>query len=275
MFVFVGAASLLFAEEEAGFLVQFEGQVFVESKGKKVEKVMQNMPLLEGDKIVTKSKSSATVMLEDKSVIEMQANAVLVISQLQKKKGKTKESFFVKSGKAIFSFFKRKGRSTTVETPTALAGIKSTELAVEAEEDVASIAVLDGEIDVVHKGTNKKERLKKDEELEVPRRGKMRRRKILKLLWAKRRMPKFREKVKRHLKRHPELLKRWQGWKAELKRRGIKDWRQLRKEKIKKFIQKEKQKRGKHYKKEHREREKHYKKKQREHRHRRKRQRGR
>lgn len=235
----------LHAEEQVAFVMACEGDVQVLEEGKTAKKPAKQMPLFDGDKVVTKKNGSCVLMMEDKTIVELQANTTLTLTEMTAKKRGIVHTYSMESGRSFFSVTESKGKRTTIKTPTAIAGVRSTELAVEVEEGGTYVAVLQGEAEVESLDTREKIRLGPDEEAQVPRKGKPLRRKLFKLKWAKEHLPKFQGKVAKLVKSHPVLAKKIQAWRSEKKKRGWKHLRQMRKQKLKEKGEKREKRREK------------------------------
>ena len=104
-------------------------------------------PLYEGDELTTKE-GFIEITFDNASVMKLEENTSLTISSLEKKGRSARYLFSLAVGRIIaaVSGFADRDSGFEVRTKMALAAVKGTNFAVEADEDGTFVAVFDGEV---------------------------------------------------------------------------------------------------------------------------------
>jgi len=224
-------------------LTDYDGEVFIQKPDEEewlpVEK---DMPLEEKDRIKTGSFSFAEILIDDGSLVTIEQNSKITISELSAdvETKKIKSNIFLTVGRLIShitAIMHRESRYS-VHTPTLVAGVRGTEFVVETtDSDKTDIGVFEGQVTVG--GIDYDGRLIKGSEVLVPagkqttvqkfkrplppfaHKKKMLLHKERVLLLRKRAVERRRDLPKiidRRLKVHKETLIKWNRKKRELKR---------------------------------------------------------
>jgi len=140
-------------------------------------------PVFKEDALYTLKDARCRLEFKDKSVAMMAPESRLVIGEIvvSALKGEKSAWFELAKGKAIFYVLPLLGYRDSkleVKTPTALVGVRGTKFGVEmtrrslgGAEDVSRIYVVEGLVEVTSLIDGKSQRLRKNEILEVDRRG--------------------------------------------------------------------------------------------------------
>jgi hypothetical protein len=132
-------------------IYDFGGSVRIFKASKTEWKVaFKYMPLEEKDTIKTAAVSFCEIVLDDGSMIKLAENTELVLKQLKYELQKQKYRFGLNRGKVLGSVNKIKtaGASVTFKTPTSVAAVRGTELAVIVSSGVTDIGLFDGKLAV-------------------------------------------------------------------------------------------------------------------------------
>ncbi len=107
-----------------------------------------NMPLYEGDSLRTSAGSSMEITFDDATIVKLGDNTELTLAELQRKGSIASTVFNLMKGKflAIVDKLKNTESKFEVHTKMAIAAVKGTELAVEAEADNTNLGVYTGSV---------------------------------------------------------------------------------------------------------------------------------
>ncbi len=144
--------NLLSSSSKVAIAIKIKGKVsLVSSQDKNKIPLKPGKPLNDKDKIMTDKDSFAAIMyLDDKSVIKMLSNSDLVIIGERSKKGISK-SLDISYGKITANISKQKGKEFRIATPTSVASVKGTELAITSDPSNGdSFTSLEGLIEVTN-----------------------------------------------------------------------------------------------------------------------------
>jgi len=144
--------NLLSSSSKVAIAIKIKGKVsLVSSQDKNKIPLKPGKPLNDKDKIMTDKDSFAAIMyLDDKSVIKMLSNSDLVIIGERSKKGISK-SLDISYGKITANISKQKGKEFRIATPTSVASVKGTELAITSDPSNGdSFTLLEGLIEVTN-----------------------------------------------------------------------------------------------------------------------------
>lgn len=147
--LFFTKSLLCFAEGRVAIVTEVIGKVLIQEKvGSAWEKVDEDTPLSEGDKIQTKKGASAEItFIEDGHILKLEENTCLEIKDFKENKNTT--TLWLSIGKVLSYVEKSLSPSSLViKTPTAVLGVRSTEFAVEATEEGTEIAAYSGNVSV-------------------------------------------------------------------------------------------------------------------------------
>jgi hypothetical protein len=130
-----GAAA---ADEPAGFVKSVSGEAFIERNQAAMPAKVKDI-LTPSDTLVTGSRSSMGIILQDNSVMSIGSNTRLVISEFQFKPAEQKLSFIaqVVKGKVVYLtglIAKLNSAGIKFQTPTAVCGVRGTRFAISVEE---------------------------------------------------------------------------------------------------------------------------------------------
>jgi hypothetical protein len=108
-----------------------------------------NMPLFEGDYLRTTSGSSLEVTFDDATIVKLGDNTELKLTELKRKENAAITIFNLVKGRfmAIVDHLKNADSKFEVHTKMAIAAVKGTELAVEANEDGTNLGVYTGKVE--------------------------------------------------------------------------------------------------------------------------------
>lgn len=147
--LFFSRSLLCFSEERVAIVTESTGNVLIQEKeSSKWEKVDENTPLSEGDKIQTKKGASAEItFIEDGHILKLEENTCLEIKEF---KENTNTTILGLSIGKVLSYVERVLSPSTlvIKTPTAVLGVRSTEFGVEATEEETEIATYSGTVSV-------------------------------------------------------------------------------------------------------------------------------
>ena len=144
--------NLLISSSKVAVAIKINGKVsLVSSRDRSKTLLKPGTPLNDKDKVMTSKDSFAAVMyLDDKSVIKVLSNSDLTIIGERSKKGISK-SLDIGYGKITANIAKQKGNEFRISTPTSVASVKGTELAITSDPSSGdSFTLLDGLIEVTN-----------------------------------------------------------------------------------------------------------------------------
>ena len=144
--------NLSLGSSKVAIAIKIKGKVSLFSSQDKNKTLLKSgTPVNDGDKIMTEKDSFAAIMyLDDKSVIKMLSNSDLLIIGERSKKGISK-SLDISYGKITANISKQKGKEFRIATPTSVASVKGTELAITSDPSSGdSFTLLEGLIEVTN-----------------------------------------------------------------------------------------------------------------------------
>tara|TARA_B100001996_G_scaffold346691_1_gene303787 strand:- start:3051 stop:3719 length:669 start_codon:yes stop_codon:yes gene_type:complete len=144
--------NLLLSSSKVAVAIKIKGKVSLfSSQDKSKTSLKPGTPLNDKDKIMTDKDSFAAIMyLDDKSVVKMLSNSDLIIIGERSKKGISK-SLDISYGKITANIAKQKGNEFRIATPTSVASVKGTELAITSDPSNGdSFTLLEGLIEVTN-----------------------------------------------------------------------------------------------------------------------------
>jgi len=142
----------LSAELFSATLVEYKGQVSLQKQGEDVWlSVDEGMPLEEGDRLLTGIESYAEILIDDGSLLKLDASADITLTELSvRPEEKTiLTSIFLRVGRLLSNIARFKNRRSRfqVYTPTAVVGIRGTEFVIETKElNQTDVGVFGGEV---------------------------------------------------------------------------------------------------------------------------------
>ena len=145
-------STLLIGSSKVAVAIKVKGKVSIIPAETKVKKPLKpGTPLSDQDEIMTAKGSYAALMyLDDKSVVKMMGNSDLVIAGNRSSAGINK-SLDISYGKITANIVQQKGREFRIATPTSVASVKGTELAITSDPAMGdSFMLLEGLIEVTN-----------------------------------------------------------------------------------------------------------------------------
>lgn len=145
-------STLLMGSSKVAVAIKVKGKVSIIPAETKVKKPLKpGTPLSDQDKIMTaKGAFVALMYLDDKSVVKMMGNSDLVVAGNRSSAGINK-SLDISYGKITANIVQQKGREFRIATPTSVASVKGTELAITSDPAMGdSFMLLEGLIEVTN-----------------------------------------------------------------------------------------------------------------------------
>tara|TARA_B100001250_G_scaffold258530_1_gene222574 strand:- start:551 stop:1219 length:669 start_codon:yes stop_codon:yes gene_type:complete len=145
-------SNLLLSSSKVAIAIKIKGKVsLVSSQDKNKTSLKPGTPLNDKDKVMTDKDSFAAIMyLDDKSVVKVLSKSDLIIIGERSKKGINK-SLDISYGKITANIAKQKGNDFRIATPTSVASVKGTELAIISDPSNGdSFTLLEGLIEVTN-----------------------------------------------------------------------------------------------------------------------------
>lgn len=145
-------STLLIGSSKVAVAIKVKGKVSIIPVETKVKKSLKpGTPLSDQDKIMTaKGAFVALMYLDDKSVVKMMGNSDLVVAGNRSSAGINK-SLDINYGKITANIVQQKGREFRIATPTSVASVKGTELAITSDPAMGdSFMLLEGLIEVTN-----------------------------------------------------------------------------------------------------------------------------
>ncbi len=145
-----------------------QGDVILIRQGRQVSAKM-NMKLLPEDVIIAKKDAKANIIIADFGICRIKENTRMRISELFKQAKLNKVKLNLQSGKLVIGLKKLAKESFfSVDTPTAVVGVRGTTFIVDVEADkdtpvTLKVAVLSGSVEIIN--TQKPDEKKVIEEL--------------------------------------------------------------------------------------------------------------
>ena len=150
--VLILMSTLLMGSSKVAVAIKVKGKVSIIPVETKVKKSLKpGTPLSDQDKIMTaKGAFVALMYLDDKSVVKMMGNSDLVVAGNRSSAGINK-SLDISYGKITANIVQQKGREFRIATPTSVASVKGTELAITSDPAMGdSFMLLEGLIEVTN-----------------------------------------------------------------------------------------------------------------------------
>ncbi|MCS5639734.1 MAG: FecR domain-containing protein [Candidatus Marinimicrobia bacterium] len=150
--VLILMSTLLMGSSKVAVAIKVKGKVSIIPVETKVKKSLKpGTPLSDQDKIMTAKGAFAALMyLDDKSVVKMMGNSDLVVAGNRSSVGINK-SLDISYGKITANIVQQKGREFHIATPTSVASVKGTELAITSDPAMGdSFMLLEGLIEVTN-----------------------------------------------------------------------------------------------------------------------------
>lgn len=150
--VLILMSTLLMGSSKVAVAIKVKGKVSIIPVETKVKKSLKpGTPLSDQDKIMTaKGAFVAMMYLDDKSVVKMMGNSDLVVAGNRSSAGINK-SLDISYGKITANIVQQKGREFRIATPTSVASVKGTELAITSDPAMGdSFMLLEGLIEVTN-----------------------------------------------------------------------------------------------------------------------------
>ena len=150
--VLILLSTLLMGSSKVAVAIKVKGKVSIIPAETKVKKPLKpGTPLSDQDEIMTAKGSFAALMyLDDKSVVKMMGNSDLVVAGNRSSAGINK-SLDISYGKITANIVQQKGREFRIATPTSVASVKGTELAITSDPATGdSFMLLEGLIEVTN-----------------------------------------------------------------------------------------------------------------------------
>ena len=144
--------SLIFGSSKVAIAIKTKGDVSVILKGLSTPQVLKpGTPLSDQDRIKTgKNGFIALMYLDDKTVVKMLDNSDMTIMGDRSGK-KINKSLDIKYGRVAANVMPQKGKEFRVSTPTSVASVKGTELAIESNPSTGdSFTLIEGLIEVTN-----------------------------------------------------------------------------------------------------------------------------
>ena len=141
-----------FSSSKVAIVMKVKGDASVQFKeSNSVQSLKPGTPLSDQDKITTGEDGFVALMyIDDKTVVKILGNSILDI--LGKRSGATiNKSINIEYGRVAAAVTKQKGKEFRVSTPTSVASVKGTSLAIESEPSTGdSFTLLEGLIEVTN-----------------------------------------------------------------------------------------------------------------------------
>ena len=144
--------ALVFGSSKVAIAINTKGDVSVTLKGLSTPQVLKpGTPLSDQDRIKTGKNGFITLMyLDDKTVVKMLDNSDMTIMGDRSGK-KINKSLDIKYGRVAANVMPQKGKEFRVSTPTSVASVKGTELAIESDPSTGdSFTLIEGLIEVTN-----------------------------------------------------------------------------------------------------------------------------
>ena len=145
-------STFLLASSKVAIAIKTKGDVSVIYKGLSSAQALQpGSPLSDQDKIKTGKNGFVAIMyLDDKTVVKMLGNSNLTI--LGDRSGsKINKSLDIKYGRVAANVKPQKGKEFRISTPTSVASVKGTELAIESDPSTGdSFTLIEGLVEVTN-----------------------------------------------------------------------------------------------------------------------------
>jgi len=146
------SSAFLFGSSKVAVAIKTKGDVSVIYKGlSSAQALKPGSPLSDQDKIKTGKNGFVAIMyLDDKTVVKILGNSNLTIFG-DRSGSKINKSLDIKYGRVAASVTPQKGKEFRISTPTSVASVKGTELAIESDPSTGdSFTLIEGLIEVTN-----------------------------------------------------------------------------------------------------------------------------
>jgi len=155
----------LMGAEKIAIAIKVKGNVSILNQGSKNKSSLKpGTPLLNEDKILTGRGGFAALMyLDDKTVVKLLENSDLTIEG-KRSNSRIKKSLDINYGKIAADVAKQRGNDFRIATPTSVASVKGTELAVASDPKTGdSFTLIEGLIEVTNSITGESKEVEEGE----------------------------------------------------------------------------------------------------------------
>ena len=150
--IILSAVTLTSASSKVAIAIKTKGDVSIIHKGLNTAQALKpGSPLSDQDKIRTGKNGFVAIMyLDDKTVLKMLGNSDMTI--LGQRSGvKINKSIDIKYGRIAAAVTPQKGKEFMIATPTSVASVKGTELAIDSDPSTGdSFTLIEGLIEVTN-----------------------------------------------------------------------------------------------------------------------------
>ena len=150
--IILSAVTIISASSKVAIAIKTKGDVSIIHKGLNTTQALKpGSPLSDQDKIRTGKNGFVAIMyLDDKTVLKMLGNSDMTI--LGQRSGvKINKSIDIKYGRIAAAVTPQKGKEFMIATPTSVASVKGTELAIDSDPSTGdSFTLIEGLIEVTN-----------------------------------------------------------------------------------------------------------------------------
>ena len=150
--IILSAVTIISASSKVAIAIKTKGDVSIIHKGLNTAQALKpGSPLSDQDKIRTGKNGFVAIMyLDDKTVLKMLGNSDMTI--LGQRSGvKINKSIDIKYGRVAAAVTPQKGKEFMIATPTSVASVKGTELAIDSDPSTGdSFTLIEGLIEVTN-----------------------------------------------------------------------------------------------------------------------------
>ena len=150
--IILSAVTVISASSKVAIAIKTKGDVSIIQKGLNTAQALKpGSPLSDQDKIRTGKNGFVAIMyLDDKTVLKMLGNSDMTI--LGQRSGvKINKSIDIKYGRIAAAVTPQKGKEFMIATPTSVASVKGTELAIDSDPSTGdSFTLIEGLIEVTN-----------------------------------------------------------------------------------------------------------------------------
>ena len=150
--IILSAVTVICASSKVAIAIKTKGDVSIIHKGLNTAQALKpGSPLSDQDKIRTGKNGFVAIMyLDDKTVLKMLGNSDMTI--LGQRSGvKINKSIDIKYGRIAAAVTPQKGKEFMIATPTSVASVKGTELAIDSDPSTGdSFTLIEGLIEVTN-----------------------------------------------------------------------------------------------------------------------------
>ena len=150
--IILSAVTVISASSKVAIAIKTKGDVSIIHKGLNTAQALKpGSPLSDQDKIRTGKNGFVAIMyLDDKTVLKMLGNSDMTI--LGQRSGvKINKSVDIKYGRIAAAVTPQKGKEFMIATPTSVASVKGTELAIDSDPSTGdSFTLIEGLIEVTN-----------------------------------------------------------------------------------------------------------------------------